>query len=87
MTKKETKSLAEELAAYDEKIRRLQEQIDNLVQKKNETILKNVTSALEENEMNLQELLGLIEKRKQPFSRPEITNRPNNNENKGEFNQ
>ncbi len=50
MTKKETKSLAEELAAYDEKIRRLQEQIDNLVQKKNETILRNVTSALEENE-------------------------------------
>ena len=87
MTKKETKSLAEELAAYDEKIRRLQEQIDNLVQKKNETILKNVTSALEENEMNLQELLGLIEKRKQPFSRSEITNRPNNNESKGEFNQ
>ena len=88
MTKKEKISLAEELASYDEKISRLQEQIDGLVQKKNDTILKNVNSALAENGMNLQELLGLADKKKQPFTKPEkpIFN-DNKNENKGDFNQ
>ena len=88
MTKKEKISLAEELASYDEKISRLQEQIDGLVQKKNDTILKNVNSALAENGMNLQELLGLIDRKKPAFTKPEkpIFN-DNKNETKGDFNQ
>lgn len=89
MTKKENKTLAEELASYDEKIKRLQEQIDTLQQKKDETILKNVNTALAENGLNLQELLGLIDKKKQPFVKPETNSKPifNENENKGEFNK
>ena len=87
MTKKESKSLAEELAMYDEKISRLQEQLDGAIQKKNEVILNSVNTALEENGLNLQELLGLADKKKQPFSRPEAINKTNNNENKGDFNQ
>ncbi|MBQ6554911.1 MAG: hypothetical protein IJL89_06745 [Firmicutes bacterium] len=88
MTKKESKSLAEELAMYDEKISRLQEQLDGAIQKKNEVILNSVNTVLEENGLNLQELLGLADKKKQPFTKPEkpIFN-DNKNENKGDFNQ